>query len=233
MNAGIMNLRLLQMSDSALPIGGYTHSWGLESAIADRTVRDAESLERWTLGWLKYALGPREGVIVASACRATAAECWGQVATANELLTASLAPPSLRAASREMGEQLLGLASTWIWSAPAVASFEVSVAHGRDWRRWNHAVVFGMLGAVAGGTPHETLLAYFHQAVVGIIGAGVRAVPVGHTHGQQILAYLHEEVSQLAARLCDRELATAGGGGPFYEVLCDEQTRLYTRLFRS
>jgi urease accessory protein len=122
MNAGIMNLRLLQMSDSALPIGGYTHSWGLESAIADRTVRDAESLERWTLGWLKYALGPLEGVIVASACRATAAECWGQVATANELLTASLAPPSLRAASREMGEQLLGLASTWIWSAPAVAS---------------------------------------------------------------------------------------------------------------
>ena len=30
-----------------------------------------------------------------------------------------------------------------------------------------------------------------------------------------------------------RDLEEAGAGCPFYEVLCDEQTRLYTRLFRS
>ncbi len=80
-----------------------------------------------------------------------------------------------------MGEQLLGLATTWVWSAAGVAGFERAIAQGRDWRQWNHAVIFGMLGAVAGGTPSETLLAYFHQAIMGIIEAGVRAVPVGHT----------------------------------------------------
>ena len=79
----------------------------------------------------------------------------------------------------------------------------------------------------------ETLQAYLHQAVVGMIGAGVRAIPVGHTHGQQMIAYLHEEIVRLAAALADRPLASAGGGSPFYEVLCDEQTRLYSRLFRS
>ncbi len=66
-----------------------------------------------------------------------------------------------------------------------------------------------------------------------MIGAGVRAIPVGHTHGQQVLAYLHDEIRNLAADLVDRDLETAGAGCPFYEILCDEQTRLYARMFRS
>jgi hypothetical protein len=70
-----MNLRLLQISDSALPVGGYTHSWGLEAALARGLVR------------------------------------------------ASLAPPSIRAASREMGELLLALAATWDWSRGRPASW--------------------------------------------------------------------------------------------------------------
>ena len=66
-----------------------------------------------------------------------------------------------------------------------------------------------------------------------MIGAGVRAIPVGHTHGQQVMAYLHDDITELAATLCDRDPETAGAGCPFYEVLCDEQTRLYARMFRS
>jgi urease accessory protein len=224
-----MNLRLLQISDSALPIGGYTHSWGLEAAIDRRLVRDAPTLEQWARGWLRHALGPLEGVVVASACRAAGSGDWPAVAEADDVLTASIAPPSIRAASREMGEHLLGLASTWAWSAAGVARLEAAVPRGS----WNHAVVFGVLGALAGASPLETLLGYLHQAAVGMIGAGVRAVPVNHTHGQQILAYLHDEVDRLADTLCDRPLATSGGGSPFYEVLCDEQTRLDSRLFRS
>src|SRR5262249_50824378 len=87
-------------------------------------------------------------------------------------------------------------------------------------------------GALAGGSPDEVLTAYLHQAALGMIGAGVRAIPVGHTHGQQVLAYLHDEIRELAAVLCDRDPETAGAGCPFYEVLCDEQTRLYARMLR-
>jgi urease accessory protein len=89
------------------------------------------------------------------------------------------------------------------------------------------------MGALAEADAKETLGAYLHQASLGMIGAGVRAIPVGHTHGQQILAYLHEDLRALTAELCDRSLEMAGSSCPFYEVLCDEQTRLFTRMFRS
>jgi urease accessory protein len=72
-----------------------------------------------------------------------------------------------------------------------------------------------------------------HQAALGAIGAGVRAIPIGHTHGQQVLAHLQNDVNELADALEGRDLDTAGSFCPAYEVLCHAQSHLYTRLFRS
>src|SRR5438132_12712180 len=130
-----MNLRLLQLGDSALPIGGYSHSWGLEAAIDQGLVGDAPSLERWVRLWLRHAVGPLEGVVVAAVCRAAAQQDWQAVVQANCLLQASLAPPTLRQASRNMGEQLLALAEVWPWAAPSVAELRraESVCGPQEW----------------------------------------------------------------------------------------------------
>lgn len=220
-----MNLRLLQIADSALPISGYTHSWGLEAAIARGLVHDPETLERWTRHWLRTSLGPLEGILVLAACRERQP---ADVAALNDRVEASIVPPSTRRASREMGEQLLELGSTWAWCAAGLQSYLAIRPDG-----WHHPIAFGLLGALAHGSPEEVLTAYLHQAALGIIGAGVRAIPVGHTHGQQVLAYLQDDISQLTDELGRRDPETAGAGCPFYEVLCDEQTRLYARIFRS
>jgi urease accessory protein len=217
-----MNLRLLQLGDSALPIGGYSHSWSLEAAIDRGDVRDAAGLERWARLWLRHSLGPCEGVVVAAVCRGSAA------ADANDLLEASLVPPTLRHASREMGGQLLNLADSWAWATAAVAGLRAA-----SLGPWHHAPVFATLAATASATPTEALLVFLHQAALGIIGAGVRAIPIGHTHGQQILSRLHDDIRDLATELAERDLSTAGSFCPAYEVICDAQTHLYTRLFRS
>jgi len=226
-----MNLRLLQIADSALPISGYTHSWGLEAAIARGLVHDPESLERWVRRWLQSSLGPFEGVLVASGCRAGRAGIPSELMELNHLAEVSIMPPSTRRASREMGEQLMGLASTWSWSASGLRPFTLGLADAPN--GWHHPVAFGLIGALAGGEPQDVLTAYLHQAALGMIGAGVRAIPVGHTHGQQVLAYLQDDIRNLAEELVGREPETAGAGCPFYEILCDEQTRLYARMFRS
>ncbi len=224
-----MNLRLLQLGDSALPIGGYSHSWGLEAAIDRKLVSDATGLESWVRSWLAQVVGPLEGVVVGAASRAVQTEDWPAVRRANDLLQASLTPPTLRSASRGMGQQLLQLAEAWPWAAESVAT----IRRADDAQAWHHAVVFATLASAASASPDEAVAVYLHQSALGMIGAGVRAIPIGHTHGQQILARLHDELGDLARELAVRDLEVAGSFCPAYEILCHAQTQLYTRLFRS
>ena len=224
-----MDLRLLQLGDSALPIGGYSHSWGLEAAIAQGLVTDAAGLEHWVRNWLVFAAGPLEGVVAATSCRAAADNDWSTVAAANELLRASLTPLTLRHAGRDMGEQLLTLAESWPWAAVVTHALRRCLPDGS----WHHAPVFGALASVCDGTVAETVAVFLHQATLGMISAGVRGIPIGHTHGQQILARLQDDLQAFARDLADRPLECAGSCCPGYEVLCYDQSQLYTRLFRS
>jgi urease accessory protein len=227
-----MRLPLLQLGDSALPVGGYSHSWGLEAAVDRGAVRDAGTLEAWARHWLRHCAAPLEGVVVANACRAAERGDWPEVVEANDLLAATLTPPTLRHASRDTGGQLLALAEGWPWAETAAAALR---RHAGDdaGQGWHHAPVFGTLAAAGGAAPGEAVLLYLHQAALGVIGAGVRAVPVGHTHGQQVLARLHGELTGLAEEMSARELSEAGSYCPAYEEHCHAQSRLYTRLFRS
>src|ERR1043166_1947250 len=111
-----MNLRFLQLGDSALPIGGYSHSWGLEAAVHHGTVGDAASLEMWARLFLTHILGPLEGGVVGAG--GGLRECAEE---ANRLLWASLPPPTLRNASRDMGEQLMSLTENWSWATDGIS----------------------------------------------------------------------------------------------------------------
>jgi urease accessory protein len=225
-----MNLLLLQLGDSALPIGGYSHSWGLEAALDQGLVRDAQSLEKWVRLWVRESVGPIEGVLVAATCRVARAEDWKTVIALNEIRRASIAPITLRSASRDLGDQLLSLAEVWPWAEKAAAALRQATASSGE---WHHAIVFGTLAATASASPLEAVAVYLHQAALGCIGAGVRAIPIGHTHGQQILARLHDELQTMAEDFASREVETAGSFSPAYEVLCHAQANLYTRIFRS
>src|SRR5262249_31764222 len=147
---------------------------------------DAVTLERWGRLWLHFAVGLLDGVLTGAACRLATAQQFEQLVRANVLLAASQTVPTLRQASRSMGEQLLGLAEPWPGATVAGRQLQ-QVGVGQE---WHHAIVFGVLAAAAGASPLEAVTVFLHQAALGVISAGVRAVPIGHTHGQQILARL-------------------------------------------
>ena len=221
-------LRLVQLCDSALPIGAYSQSWGLEAAIARRQIRRPEDLEGWTRAWLTESVAPADGLLAAYSARAAHAGDWDALAEANDLLTANKVAPTLRKASLHPGEALLGLASGWPWSGRVAA--EIRATGGGP---WHHAILFGALADTAGADPTETLTLFLQNAAAGLVAAAVRAVPLGHTHGQQVLARLQPLMLELAERWADAPLERFGGLSPAYEVLAHAQSELYTRIFQS
>lgn len=229
----MIHLGLLQLGDSAIPIGGFSHSWGLEAAIDRGAVADAKTLESWCRAWLTHSVAPLEGVIVGVLTRVDRDNRPSLAAKINELLWATLTPGSIRHASRDMGEQLLGLAESWPWAREAALELRSISSVANFFGEWHHAPVWAVLAVLVVSNPEEAILVYLHQAVGGVISAAVRALPLGHSHGQQVLATLRPSIERLAQEMAHRGLDQIGSYSPHHEVLCYAQTHLYSRLFRS
>lgn len=221
-------LRLVQLCDSALPVGGYSHSWGLEAAIARGQVPGPVELEGWVRAWLEHSVAPSDGVIVPHAARAADARDWAELGALNDLVMASKVSPTLRRASLKQGGALLGLAAGWPWSGNLAGHIQAAGAGP-----WHHPVVFGALATAAGASVREALALYLQNAAGGVVAAAVRAVPIGHTHGQQLMARLHPLFDRLADQWANSSLERYGAFSPAYEVLGYAQSQLYTRIFQS
>jgi len=221
-------LRLVQLCDSALPIGAYSQSWGLEAYVARRRVTGPAEVDRWVRSWLEHSVAPGEGLIVARSADAAGAGDWDGLLALNDLMTAGRPAETLRRASLQQGAALLNLAAGWPWSGGPAAHIG---ATGRG--PWHHAVVFGALARAAGAPTRDAVALYLQNAAAGIVGAAVRGVPIGHTHGQQILARLHPALVELADRVATRPVEQFGGLAPLYEVSAHAQAHLYTRIFQS
>jgi urease accessory protein len=223
-------LFLLQLTDSSLPIGSYSHSWGLETAVQDNRLQTAEQVKEYLLGLLHFTLAPQEAGACGLAHRYSQIPDPAALAALQQRLNAARWAEEPRRASLDLGKRLQQLAAkTWQLSCPVAAGRSAEAG-------LHHCLVFGWICGQGGVSRQETIKAYLFTSLTGLVSAAVRLVPLGHTEGQQILATLHTAVLQVLP-LCDAEDPTAEGGissfAPLQERDCQRHQQLYSRLFQS
>jgi len=216
-------LSMLRLGSAALPIGAFAYSQGLESAIADGVIRDAEQAETWIRGVLEHSLLSCDIPLLRALLAAFESSDPSKLETLDDRWRATRGTRELREEDRQLGASLMRLLSRQ--SSPYEAVRRAS------------SPTFGCAFAYAGFIwgldarllAHSYCFAWFESQV----GAAVRLVPLGQTEAQSVLSHLIETAARGLDSYLERDERAISSTTPGQWLHSVRHESLYSRLFRS
>ena len=222
---------LAALFSPAFPIGAFSYSHGIEAAIALGDVDDAVTAHDWIETILLGGSGRNDAILMANAYNAVklhaakdgqlAGDRNAEIEAINELAFALSSGAERAQESRELGMNFTRMAEQ-------VYQLDIGLSPPLA-----YPVAAG-LAARHLGCELQLSLSLFLQSFIGnLISVVVRAVPLGQSDGQIILARLMPAVAALADEASTTPLDDVGG----YATLADHASILHetleTRIYRT
>ncbi|HEY9849480.1 MAG TPA: urease accessory protein UreF [Leptolyngbyaceae cyanobacterium] len=218
-------LSLLQLTNSALPVGAYSYSEGIESLVEKGVISDRQSLQHWLEEELRYGAIRLEtwlmlrGYQSAKLIDLHTLEYW------NAWASAARETEELREQSWQMGRALSRLLQK--------LQPELSSVFSQLNQNCNYAIAFAIAAVHWQISPDVAAIGYLHSWATNLVNAGVKLIPLGQTAGQQLLLDLHPYIISTTEKLLvldDDQIGTCGWGLSLASMTHENQ---YSRLFRS
>jgi urease accessory protein len=214
-------LHLIWLASPALPVGGFSYSEGLESAVDSGAIRDEASAADWLLDQLHLSLGRSELPLLAAALDAAQRRDGPRLQALADWHAHTRETSELRQQSEQMGRALLDWLRTQGHDVPAPMPCPWPLAFA--------------LAATArtDAAPLDVLLAFGFSWAENQVQAALKAVPLGQSAGQRILARLAQDLPALAEAALtvgddERQAFTPG-----LAIASARHETQYSRLFRS
>ncbi|MBZ5594079.1 MAG: hypothetical protein LAP39_17705 [Acidobacteriia bacterium] len=207
-------LKLLQLADSALPIGSAAHSFGLETLVAEEKL-DADSLPCFLRDYLQET-----GVLEAAFCRASHRLMGSGWTALNQQLSARKPAPESRTASLTLGRRFLQLF--------------LSLENGADpGGEAHYATAFGYVSRLLRVEEELAAAVYLQQTVNALVSACQRLMPLGQQRAARLLWDLKPAILESARASESADPDAACSFTPLVEIASMRHVALGTRLFIS
>lgn len=216
--------RLWQLISPTLPVGAYSYSTGLESAVMAGWVHDRASAEDWMLAQCRFLQARVDLPALQRLYQAWQNGDEGGVIYWNRWLWANRETAELRTEDVQQGAALARLLPHLGVVLPE--SFA-------QWRMACWATVFAKAGVVWGIPVAEIMQGYLWSWCENQTAAAIKLIPLGQTHGQQLLASLGEHIPATVAEAQRLEDAELGASLPGLAMASAWHEIQYSRLFRS
>jgi urease accessory protein len=218
---------LLHLASPALPIGAFSYSQGLESAIEYGLIHDGDSAREWIASGLTNVLARGELPFLAHQMTRWHDHDAAGLAAADEEFLASRESAELRRETQQMGWSLAQLCTQLEWGDAARLATLNAI------KPISQPTAFAFAAYAHDAAPDAALAAYAFSWVENQAAAALKAVPLGQIAGQRIIVALRVAIDTAVQRALDTSPGEINTFAPQLGILSARHESQYSRLFRS
>ena len=217
-------LRLMQLASSALPVGSFTWSQGLEWAVEIGWVKSVDDFSAWQIQQMEQNFFTVDLPLLARLYRACELDDLDAARRWSAYLLACRETRELRDEERSRGAAFTRLVTDWEADCP------------REWRTlFVDSQLCGMawLGVRWKIPLTELALSLGYSWIESAVMAGVKLVPFGQQAAQRLIIALCDRYAQGLAQALATPDASLGSATPLAAIASARHETQYSRLFRS
>lgn len=231
MTEGTAKFFLLQVNDALFPIGGYSHSYGLETYIQKGIVHDEDSAQEFIHKRLKYNFSYNEFMAVRLAFEYALREDLEAISRLEEIMEAGKIPRETREASRKLGSRFIKTLSAL--ELPVQNSIFDKYREARKGKSVYHAVAYGVFCGAAGIAENEALEHFIYAQTSAMVTNCVKTIPLSQSSGQKLLSGCYPLLQELTKKVTELGEEWLGLSGPGFDLRCMQHEGLYSRIYMS
>jgi len=222
-------MRMMQFSDSMFPVGSFSFSNGLESAVAQGIVTDGPSLREFVLS-AAHQGATCDGIAVLAAHRGATAGDFSAILAADHAVIERKLNEEARTMSTRMGKKLAELGGR-LAGETLFNKWLAAIASGET--PGTYPVGLGIAFAEMGSPEEDAFTVNQYGVAMTLLGAALRIVRVDHLATQEILFEVNQSAGRDYAAVRDYGLDDMSNFAPMIDILAAVHVKAHVRMFMN